>query len=74
MQGLYTAVKKSRFEDILGKYWLAQNTFAQVVQMPSEDRGVRVETLETLESCGRPSEIPVRAVDSLVLGPLGVES
>ena len=39
----------------------------------------QVETLESLsgdskESCGRPSKIPVRAMDSLVLGPLGVES
>ena len=26
------------------------------------------------ESCGRPSKIPLRAMDNLVLGPLGVGS
>ena len=36
----------------------------------------RLESLsgDSGESCGRPSKIPLRAMDSLVLGPLGVES
>ena len=73
MQGPYTAVKKPSFEDILGKYW--HNCSKHIYKWCK----CRVETVESLsgdsgESCGRPSKIPLRAMDNLVLGPLGVGS
>ena len=55
---LYTAVKKPRIQDLLGKSWLSQNTFASGTNAEWRLSG------DSGESFGRPSKIPVRAMES----------
>jgi len=73
MKGLYTAAKNPKIEEL--QDWQIMVCSKPICKWCKH----QVETLESLsgdskESCGRPSKIPVRAMDSLVLGPLGVES